>query len=188
MTTGTETTTAFRTRIEHVDTDATGIVHFSRYTSLIETAGTEHLEQYGCGLTAFTAAGVDVVAAELRVAYLDSAVHRDVIVGNTRVEHVGAAWFTLAVELLREEGDGSRTPLVSGHLVYAAVDPDTRRPVPLPAPLRHALRGIVPDAADEDSTPRPRGGPRTPAAGHLGDRRPGARTPPPAVHRPGARP
>ncbi len=182
--------TAFRTRVEHVDTDATGIVHFSRYTSLIETAGTEYLEAYGAGLTAFTAAGVDLVAAELQVTYLNSAVHRDVVVGDTRVEHVGAAWFTLAVSLLREEGDGTRTPLVSGHLVYAAVDPDTRRPVPLPAPLRHALRGIVPDAADESSTlrSRPRGGPRPPSAGHLGDRRPGARTPPPAVHRPGARP
>ncbi|MFE7611092.1 acyl-CoA thioesterase [Streptomyces celluloflavus] len=178
----------FRTRVEHVDTDATGIVHFSRYTSLMETAGTEHLEAHGAGLTAFGAAGVDLVAADLRVTYLHSAVYRDVIVADTRVGHVGAAWFTLAVNLLREEGDGDRTPLVTGALAFAAVDPDTRRAVPLPAPLRQALRGIVPDAAHERIGTPSRSGPRGPAAGDLCDRRPGARTPSPAVHRPGAGP
>ncbi|MFE3650995.1 acyl-CoA thioesterase [Streptomyces sp. NPDC059152] len=179
----------FRTRVEHVDTDATGIVHFSRYTSLMETAGTEHLEAHDAGLTAFSAAGVDLVAADLRVTYLNSAVYRDVIVADTRVDHVGAAWFALAVGLLREEEDGGRTPLVTGHLVFAAVDPATRRAVPLPAPLRKTLRGIVPDAAHEriGSTPD-RGGRHGPAAGYLGDRRPGARTPSPTVHRPGAGP
>ncbi|MFF8958101.1 acyl-CoA thioesterase [Streptomyces sp. NPDC014894] len=157
----------FRTRVEHVDTDATGVVHFSRYTSLMETAGTEHLEAHGAGLTAFTEAGVDPVAVELRVNYLNSAVHRDVVVGDTRVEHVGAAWFTLAVSLLREEEDGARTPLVSGLLTFAAVDPHTRRAVPLPAPLRKALRGIVPDAAHERIGTHSRGGPRDSAAGHV---------------------
>ncbi|QRX89658.1 acyl-CoA thioesterase [Streptomyces noursei] len=178
----------FRTRIEHVDTDATGIVHFSRYTSLMETAGTEHLEAHHAGLTAFSAAGVDLVAADLRVTYLNSAVYRDVIVADTRVDHVGAAWFALAVRLLREEEDGVRTPLVTGDLVFAAVDPDTRRAVPLPAPLRQTLRGMVPDAAHRPIGTPSRGGPRGSAAGYLGDRRPGARTPSATVHRPGSGP
>lgn len=178
----------FRTRIEHVDTDATGIVHFSRYASLMETAGTERLEAHDAGLTAFTAAGVDLVVVELRVTYLNSAVHRDVVVGESRIDHVGAAWFRLAVSLLREDADGARTPLVSGLLTFAAVDPRTRRAAPLPAAPRHALRGLVPDAAHERVNTPSRGGPHDPAAGHLADRRPGPRTPPPAVHRPGARP
>ncbi|MFJ7277886.1 acyl-CoA thioesterase [Kitasatospora sp. NPDC098663] len=178
----------FRTRVEHVDTDATGIVHFSRYTSLMETAGTEHLEAHDAGLTAFSAANVDLVVADLRVTYLNSAVYRDVIIGDTRVDHVGAAWFALAVRLLREEQDGTRTPLVAGDLVFAAVAPDTRRAVPLPAPLRQALRGIVPDATPERIGAPSRHGPRGPAAGHLGHRGPGARTPPPPVHRPGSGP
>ncbi|MFJ5677925.1 acyl-CoA thioesterase [Streptomyces sp. NPDC093097] len=178
----------FRTRVEHVDTDATGIVHFSRYTSLMETAGTEHLQAHGAGLTAFHAAGVDLVAADLRVTYLHSAVYRDVIVADTRVGHIGAAWFALAVRLLREEEDGSRTPLVTGELAFAAVDPDTRRAMPLPAPLRQTLRGIVPDAAHERIGAPARTGPRGSAAGHLGDRRPGARTPSPTLHRPDSGP
>jgi YbgC/YbaW family acyl-CoA thioester hydrolase len=179
----------FRTRIEHVDTDATGVVHFSRYASLMETAGMEELERSGAGLTAFGAAGVELVVVDLRVTYLSSAVYRDVVIGATRVEHVGAARFTLAADLLREEAEGTLTPLVSGHIAFAAVDPHTRRAVPLPAPQRHALRGIVPDAADERTgTTHARGGPRAPAPGHLGDRRPGARTAPTALHRPGARP
>ncbi|MER8099290.1 thioesterase family protein [Kitasatospora sp. NPDC094016] len=178
----------FRTRVEHVDTDATGIVHFSRYTSLMETAGTEHLEAHDAGLTAFSAANVDLVVTDLRVTYLNSAVYRDVIIGDTRVDHVGAAWFALAVRLLREEQDGTRTPLVAGDLVFAAVAPDTRRAVPLPAPLRQALRGIVPDATPERIGAPSRHGPRGSAAGHLGHRGPGARTPPPPVHRPGSGP
>ncbi|WP_234430849.1 acyl-CoA thioesterase [Streptomyces sp. NRRL F-4489] len=182
----------FRTRIEHVDTDATGIVHFSRFTSLMETAGMEHLEAHGAGLTAFGAAGVDLVAAELRVRYLRSAGYRDVIVADAGVGHAGAAWFALAVRLLREEEDGARTPLAAGDLVFAAVDPGTRRAVPLPAPLRQALRGIVTDAARERAheglaTPSP-GGPRGAAPGHVGHRRAGTGTPSPAVHRPGAGP
>ncbi|MFB6534937.1 acyl-CoA thioesterase [Streptomyces noursei] len=178
----------FRTRIEHVDTDATGIVHFSRFASLMETAGTEHLEAHHAGLTAFSAAGVDLVATDLRVTYLNSAVYRDVIVADTRVDHVGAAWFGLAVRLLRAEPDGLRTPLVTGDLAFAAVDPGTRRPVPLPAPLRQTLRGIAPDAAHERSGTPSHPGPHGAPPGHLRHRRPGARTPSPTVHRPGAGP
>ncbi|MEU7476670.1 thioesterase family protein [Lentzea sp. NPDC042327] len=176
---------SLRTRIEHVDTDATGIVHFSRYTSLMETAGTEYLEEHGAGLTAFTATGIDVVLTDLRVRYLASAVHRDRIVGEARVAQAGAARLRLAVTLSREEPGGARTPLVSGELTFGAVDPATRHPVPLPPPIRAILKGLH---ADAQLHAAPGTGAHGATAGHLRDQPPGARTAPEAVHRPGPRP
>ncbi|MGI5500345.1 acyl-CoA thioesterase [Lentzea sp. CA-135723] len=135
--------TPFRTRIEHVDTDATGIVHFSRYASLLETAGLDDLETAGVGLAAFEAAGVDLVAVELRLRYRASAVYRDVVTGRSRVDHVGAAWFRIAVTLSREDGDGTAEPLVAGTLSFAAVDRGSRRPAALPSSLRTTLKGLT---------------------------------------------
>ncbi|ORT56737.1 thioesterase family protein [Streptomyces sp. CB03238] len=136
----------YRARVEHVDTDAAGIVHFSRYTSLMETAGLEFLESRGAGLSAFLEDGAQLVVTRLRVSYAHSAAYRDLIVGHACVEHVGGASFRIGVTLSREEADGSRTPLASGTLTFAAVDTGSRRAIPLPSAGRLALKGIATDA------------------------------------------
>jgi 3-hydroxyacyl-[acyl-carrier-protein] dehydratase len=139
----------YRRRIEHVDTDASGVVHFSRYVSLMEAAGLEYLEERGAGLHHLLNAGVDLVVTSLKVSYVRSAVYRDVVLGETTVETVGAAQFRLAVVLFREDRDGGRPRLAGGLLTFASVDPDGRIAVPLPAAVRLVLKGLAPmqDAA-----------------------------------------
>ncbi|GHE48634.1 hypothetical protein GCM10018785_17770 [Streptomyces longispororuber] len=138
--------TSYRRRIEHVDTDASGVVHFSRYVSLMEAAALEHLEDRGAGLTHFLDAGADLVVTSLRVSYLRSAVYRDVVVGTVDIGHVGAAQFRLVVALSRENGDGSRSRLTDGFLTFASVHPVERTALPLPVAGRLLLRGLSSDA------------------------------------------
>lgn len=139
-----------RRRIEHVDTDASGVVHFSRYVSLLETFVLDHFEEHGAGLARIAELGADLAVTELTVRYRRPGAYRDPIAGEVVVEHVGAARIRVAASLLREETDGSRTELASGTLTFAAVHPTTGGPVPLPPAVRHTLKGIVPDAARHD--------------------------------------
>ncbi|MFD4030706.1 acyl-CoA thioesterase [Streptomyces sp. NPDC058637] len=139
-----------RRRIEHVDTDASGVVHFSRYVSLLETFVLDHFEEHGAGLARIAELGADLAVTELTVRYRRPGAYRDPIAGEVVVEHVGAARIRVAASLLREETDGTRTELASGILTFAAVHPTAGGPVPLPPAVRHTLKGIVSDAARHD--------------------------------------
>ncbi len=82
-------TTPFRRRVEHVDTDASGVVHFSRYVSLMETVVLEFLEEREAGLAALAEFGVELAVTQLQVSYSRPMTYRDVVVGQAHVEHVG---------------------------------------------------------------------------------------------------
>lgn len=128
----------WRHRIEHVDTDAAGVTHFSRYASLLETVLLETLESTGVGLDTL---GVELVVTELRVRYLAPARFRDVIVGAAGLEHVGAARLHCRGALFREEDGGDATRLVDGELRLASVSGG--RPAPLPASAREVWKGLM---------------------------------------------
>jgi acyl-CoA thioester hydrolase len=57
-----------------------------------------------------------------------------------RVAHLGQSSVRYEVGLFAE---GSETAAACGHFVHVYVDRDTRRPVPLPAPLKAALETAV---------------------------------------------
>jgi acyl-CoA thioester hydrolase len=135
-------TTPFRRRVEHVDTDASGVVHFSRYVSLMETVVLEFLEEREAGLGALAELGVDLAVTQLQVSYSRPMTYRDVVVGTANVEHVGGAKFRATAVLSREPD----AVLATGSLTFAAVDPATGGAVPLPAALRQTLKGIAADA------------------------------------------
>jgi acyl-CoA thioester hydrolase len=44
-------------------------------------------------------------------------------------------------------GQASDAPAAVGRFVHVYVDPASRRPVPVPAPVRAAVAGLDPDAA-----------------------------------------
>ena len=135
-------TTAYRRRIEHVDTDASGVVHFSRYVSLMETVVLEFLEEHEVGLTALAEHGVGLAVTQLQVSYSRPLTYRDVVVGQAHVEHVGGAKFRTTAVLSRDDN----TVLANGSLTFAAVDPNTGSAAPLPAAFRQTLKGIAADA------------------------------------------
>ncbi|MER5648745.1 acyl-CoA thioesterase [Streptosporangium sp. NPDC002524] len=114
-TTGRPLLTRVRRRVEHVDTDASGVVHFARYPSLLETAALENLDRLGVGIDALAREGLDLVVTEMSMRYHASARFLDRLDLEISVLHVGAASFRLSGTVLRAlpEPD-SATGSVSG--------------------------------------------------------------------------
>ncbi|MCY1034653.1 acyl-CoA thioesterase [Corallococcus sp. BB11-1] len=129
---------SLRKRVEHVDTDASGVVHFSRYASLLETAGLEELERRGAGLAALTAQGLDLRVRELRVSYRAAARFQDWLVLVPSVDHVGPASLKLGVKVYREGAEPLL--LASGSLDFAIVTQENGVPACLPPSLSSALK------------------------------------------------
>jgi acyl-CoA thioester hydrolase len=130
--------------VEHVDTDASGVVHFSRYASLLETAVLENLEALGCGVSAIEADGLDLAVAELRMRYVAPARYADRLRIRTAVEHLGAAQcrVTGTVRRCAPQGD-DETLVAQGHLVLCVVRRADGAPTALPTALRSALRACL---------------------------------------------
>jgi acyl-CoA thioester hydrolase len=124
--------------VEHVDTDASGVVHFTRYASLLESAVLENLESLGVGVTRLAEQGKDLAVTELRMKYLAPARFADQVRVSTRVERVGGASCQIAGDVHRVASE--QTLLASGTLVLCVVDATAGTASPLPAELRRALR------------------------------------------------
>lgn len=133
----------WRHRVEHVDTDASGVVHFSRYASLIETALLDFLESTGHGLAALAAEEAELVVTELRITYRAPARYRDVLRAEMGLEHVGGTQIRARGSLYCAGDGGERAALVDAHVVLAAVKRSDGRPTALPAPVRRAWRGLT---------------------------------------------
>lgn len=133
----------WRHRVEHVDTDASGVTHFARYASLVETVLLEALEADDAGLTALGGLGVELVVTELRIKYLAPAWFRDVLVGAVDIEHVGGAVLRGHAALLRVEADGGHTRLAEAWVSLASVSASTGQPVPVPASVRSVWKGLM---------------------------------------------
>ncbi|QMU78300.1 acyl-CoA thioesterase [Streptacidiphilus sp. PB12-B1b] len=145
-----------RRRIEHVDTDASGVVHFSRHLSLLESAVLEQLEQAGAGLQRLAEHGTGLAVASLDARYLRPCGYRDLVWAQVRITRVGAAGFRAEATLVREESDDSHTELSRGGFLFAAIDMQRGGPKPLPPAIRDVLKGIAVHAApDHGSTGRP---------------------------------
>ncbi|GGQ65158.1 acyl-CoA thioesterase [Couchioplanes azureus] len=131
-------------RVEHVDTDAAGVVHFSRYASLLETAILETLETLGAGVHRLLGEGLDLAVTDLRMTYLAPARFLDDLAIQVSVDQVGGASCRLAGEIARV-APGPATPLAHGTLRLCAVRRTDQKPAPLPGWMRTILR----DAKDD---------------------------------------
>lgn len=134
------TSPAFQYQVQHVDTDASGVVHFSRYAALMETAALEELERRGAGLEALLAAGIDMRVRELRIQYLAPAQFRNVLRLEARIEQVGVARIRMAVQVFHQPSpERDRIPLTTGTLELVTVDRAAGTPVTLPDSIKQAL-------------------------------------------------
>jgi acyl-CoA thioester hydrolase len=125
-------------RVEHVDTDASGVMHFARYPSLLETAALEGLERLGIGLDALAADGLDLVVAEAKLTYRHPARFLDRLGVTVGLAHLGAASLRVAGEVTLAE-----TTLVTGTLVFGAVGRTTGTPSVLPGRVTEVLKEFV---------------------------------------------
>nr|WP_042197639.1 thioesterase family protein [Kibdelosporangium sp. MJ126-NF4]CEL23089.1 4-hydroxybenzoyl-CoA thioesterase family active site [Kibdelosporangium sp. MJ126-NF4]CTQ90226.1 4-hydroxybenzoyl-CoA thioesterase family active site [Kibdelosporangium sp. MJ126-NF4] len=108
-----------RRKVEHVDTDASGVVHFSRYASFVETALLDNLERLGVGLGRLARDGAELVVTELSMRYRASARYPDELSVETTIGHLGAARVRIDATV-RRSADGAE--LAVGTLVLGLVD------------------------------------------------------------------
>ncbi|WP_164002922.1 acyl-CoA thioesterase [Pyxidicoccus caerfyrddinensis] len=132
--------TPLRHRVEHVDTDASGVVHFSRYASLLETAALEELERKGSGLGALEGQGLDLRVRELRISYRAAARFQDWLRLVASLEHVGPASLKLGVKVYREGQEPEPVLLASGSLDMAVVNRASGGPSCIPQTLSAVLK------------------------------------------------
>ncbi len=124
------------TRIEHVDTDAAGVVHFTRYSSLLETAVLENLERLGIGLSALAGDDCSLVVVESRMRYHASARFLDRVRTEVTADHVGPASIRMSGTV-----HGTAGPLATGTLVLGVVD-TSGQPTAVPGRLATALKEL----------------------------------------------
>lgn len=132
-----------RRRVEHADTDASGVVHFARYPVLQENALLENLERLGVGLGALAATGFDLVVTESTTKYRSPARYPDELSLEPAVGHLGAARARIDTTI-RRIADGAE--LATGSLVVAVVDRSTGAPCALSPALHAVLEEIRSDA------------------------------------------
>ena len=75
--------------------------------------------------------------------YFSSVTFPDVVTGALRVARLGNSSVRYEVGIFRNDDP---VTAAKGHFVHVYVDRATRRPAPLPAPLRQALERLVPAA------------------------------------------
>lgn len=129
-------------RVEHVDTDAAGVVHFTRYASLLETAAVENLERLGVGVRDLRDEDLDLVATRLQMRYSAPARFFDLLRVEVRVDRVGGASFHVSGTVHLADAD-PEAPLASGSLVLCAVDRSSGSAVALPRRMRRVLHDCL---------------------------------------------
>lgn len=132
-----------RRRVEHADTDASGVVHFARYPALQETALLDNLERLGVGLGVLAAAGFDLVVTEARTRYHSPARYPDELSLEPVVGHLGAALVRIDTTIRRIADDAA---LATGSLLVAVADRTTGAPCALFPALHAALEETRSDA------------------------------------------
>jgi acyl-CoA thioester hydrolase len=127
-----------------MDGDPHGHVNNVEYYSYFDTAVTAWLIRIG---------GLDVRTADVLGLCVESACtfsapisFPEVVDARVRVGRIGRSSVRYEIGLFRE---GTDAPAAVGYFVHAYVDRENRRPIPIPAPLRTALSGLVVDPPDE---------------------------------------
>ena len=119
------------------DNDVYGHVNNARYFAFFDTAINEWLVREG-GLDIH---GGDVIGlcAESHCAYAAPIVFPDAIEVGLRAGQVGGSSVRYELAVFKR---GEEEPAATGWFVHVFVDRATRRPVPLPPPLRTALERL----------------------------------------------
>lgn len=137
---------SWRYRVQHVDVDASGVVHFSRYASLLETVLLERLDASGAGLAALAKDGVELAVSRFGIRYHAPARFLDVLSGTANITHVGGASFRARGSLYLSDQADAHMRLAEGDFVFGTVGIPSGKPAVLPTPIRRVLKGLVSDA------------------------------------------
>ena len=121
-----------------MDNDVYGHVNNVVYYSYFDTVVNAYLIQ--AGVLDIEAGETIGLVIETQCNYFSSLSFPDTVVAGLRVAKLGNSSVRYEVGLFRNDED---IAAAQGHFVHVYVDRATRRPVPLPQPLRQALEALV---------------------------------------------
>ena len=126
-------------RVRFAETDQQGHVFFGNYLTFFDEALTGFMRAIGCSYNDLVAAGADTVYIHSECDYRARAFFEDVLDVHVRVERIGNASVTCGFAAVKEETDEL---IATGKLVFVTVDPQTKKPVPVPDLFRAAVRNF----------------------------------------------
>lgn len=122
-------------RVRWAEVDPQGIVFNGNYLTYFDVGMTEYFRALGFpypdGLAPF---GADLFVVRSTIDYHAPALYDDELDILTRVGRLGRSSIRLLLEIHRGEEH-----LISGELVYVTADPETRKSMPVPSPIRKAI-------------------------------------------------
>jgi len=122
-----------------IDNDVYGHVNNVVYYSYFDTVVNEYLIR--AGLLDIEASAVIGVVVETQCRYFSGLAFPQTVHAGLRVARLGSSSVHYEIGIF---ADDSERACAQGHFVHVYVDRHTRRPTPLPAPLRAALEKLQP--------------------------------------------
>lgn len=120
------------------DNDAYGHVNNVVYYAWFDTVVNEYLIR--AGVLDVAAGEIIGVVAETQCRYFSELSFPQTVSAGLRVARLGNSSVRYEIGIF---GPGAQSAAAQGHFVHVYVDRATRRPAPLPAPLRAALERIL---------------------------------------------
>jgi len=125
-----------------MDNDVFGHVNNVVYYSYFDTVVNRYMIE--AGALDITKSSVIAFVVETGCRYAKSIAFPDAITAGLRVARLGNSSVRYEIGLFREnEADAA----AEGHFIHVYVDRESRRPVPLPAAVRHALKPLLASAS-----------------------------------------
>jgi acyl-CoA thioester hydrolase len=121
-----------------MDNDAYGHVNNVVYYSLFDTAVNRWLIERG--LLDITASAAIGLVVETGCRYFRPLTFPDRVTAGLRVAHLGTSSVRYEIALFRNDDS---EPAAAGHFVHVYTDRATRRPTPIPDPVRRALATLM---------------------------------------------
>ncbi len=123
-------------RVRYADTDAMGIVYYSKYLEYFEVARTEFLRACGLPYAALEELGFFLPVMEASAKYFRGAKYDEMLTIEVQMPAEPSARLSIDYKVLNEIGE----MLVEGKTTLAFVDRKTNKPTRPPIQYREALR------------------------------------------------
>lgn len=128
----------WRSRIQFVDTDASGRIHYTALLRHFEAAEMEFMRHRAIPYNHLDMTEIALPRVHVEADYLAALTFEDLIDIEVAVERLGDKSFTLGFIVFKGETVAGR-----GRIVVVAMDRATQRSCSLPEPLREGLRQCV---------------------------------------------
>jgi YbgC/YbaW family acyl-CoA thioester hydrolase len=132
---------SFEIVVRCTEIDVNGHVNNAKYVEYLEWAREEWYDRRGLTHNRLEAMGAITVTVNISIDYKAEAGQGDVLAIETRPARVGRTSFAFAQVIRRGE-----TLVASASVTMVTIDPETRRPRPVPEELAGALRAELAEA------------------------------------------